>query len=207
MTFDFAFLLDPNIVYTVLLISLWLSITAIYMPGTGVTETLAFIGVAGSIALLAAMPTNWVGVILVVVGVLSFLIMPFIDRRFAWTAVGGLALQGIGSVIMFEGRGVSLPLVAVIIFASLIYHRYALLPVLEAQRKQGALLEDQPLIGMRGYVQKPLNPVGTVRVQGETWTARSDTPIEAGVEVEVVERDGLMLFVEPAKQKRLIEEE
>ena len=68
------------------------------------------------------------------------------------------------------------------------------------------MLEDEPLIGVQGYVQRALDPVGTVYVRGESWTARSAEKLEKGTEVAVVEQDGLTLYVEPIKQKRHQEE-
>lgn len=198
--------LDPNLVYLILIAGLWLSVTAAYLPGTGVVEALALVGVVASLVALAAMPTNWWAVILIVAGVLGFLIMPFIDRRFALLAVGGLALQAIGSLTLFDGTFVALPVVFVTIAAALLYHRFALLPTLEHHRGSPAMLEDQPLTGLTGYVQSTLDPVGTVYVRGESWSARSDHKLDAGTEVSVVDQEGLTLYVEAVKQKRHQEE-
>jgi membrane-bound ClpP family serine protease len=199
--------IDPNLVYLILLVGLWMSVTAVYMPGTGVVELLAGIGVIASLVVLANMPTNWWAVILIVVGVLSFLIIPFIDRRFALLAVGGLVLQVVGSLTLFSVGSVSVPLIAVTIIASLLYHRYALMPALEHHRSKPAMLEDEPIVGLNGYVQSALNPVGTVYVRGETWTARSDKPLEKGTEIAVVDQEGLTLYVEALKRKRRQEED
>ncbi len=107
--------LDPNLVYVILIIGLWLVVTAAYIPGTGVAEVLAFVGVAVALVALANMPTNWWAVILIVVGVLSFLVMPFLNQRFAALSIGGLALQAFGSVFLFNGMSVALPLIVVMI--------------------------------------------------------------------------------------------
>jgi membrane-bound serine protease (ClpP class) len=199
--------IDPNLVYLILILGLWMSVTAVYMPGTGVVELLAGIGVIAALVVLANMPTVWWAVILIVVGVLSFLVIPFIDRRFAPLAIGGLVLQAVGSLTLFtDGVSVSLPLIVVTIVASLVYHRYALLPALEHHRSKPAMLEDEPIVGMNGYVQSTLNPVGTVYVRGETWTARSDQPLEKGTEIAVIDQEGLTLYVEALKHKRRQEE-
>lgn len=194
--------LDPNLVYLILLAGLWLSVTAAYLPGTGVVEVLAIGGVLVALYILASMPTNWLAVLLLVVGVLGFLIMPFVDQRLALLSAGGLVLQAIGSVFLFNGMSVSLPLIAVTIGAALLYHRFALLRVLESHRAQPAMLEDEPIIGAIGYVQKALDPVGTVYVRGESWTARADDVLPSGTPVTVVEREGLTLYVEAIKNKR-----
>ena len=68
------------------------------------------------------------------------------------------------------------------------------------------MLDDEPLIGTEGYVQRALDPVGTVYVRGESWTARSEAPLAAGTEVAVVDQEGLTLFVEAIKHKRHQEE-
>jgi membrane-bound serine protease (ClpP class) len=199
-------IIDPNLVYLILVVGLWMSVTAAYIPGTGAAEVLAFVGVVASLIALANLPTNWWAVVLVVVGVLSFLAIPFLDRRYAPLALVGLVLQAFGSLFLFNGMSVSLPLVVVTIIASLAYHRFALMRTLDYHRLKPAMLEDEPITGQVGYVQRALDPVGTVYVRGETWTARSDHKLEAGTEVSVVEQDGLTLFVEAIKHKRQPEE-
>ena len=198
--------LDPNIVYLLLLGGLWLSVTAAHMPGTGILELLAGVGIVASLFALINMPTNWWALVMLVVGVLAFLVLPFLHRRLVLIAVGGLVLQAIGSLNLFNGVSVSLPVIVVTIGASLIYYRFALLRILEFHKSAPAMLEDEPIIGLQGYVQKALDPVGTVYVRGEAWTARSDKPLAAGTEVAVIDQEGLTLFVEAVKQKRRQEE-
>jgi membrane-bound serine protease (ClpP class) len=198
--------LDPNVVYLILLAGLWLSVTATHLPGTGIVEVLAVVGIAGAFVALATLPTNWWAVVVIVIGVLGFLVMPFLSRRFVALAVGGLALQALGSLTLFNGVAVSVPLIVVTIAASLIYYRFALLRTLDFHKGAPAMLDDQPLIGTEGYVQRALDPVGTVYVRGESWTARSEAPLAAGTEVAVVDQEGLTLFVEAIKHKRHQEE-
>lgn len=194
--------IDPNLVYLILLGAMWLSVTAAYVPGTGVLEVLAAVGVIASVAILAAMPTNWLSVVAIVVGTLGFFTLPLLNRRLTLLAFVGLGLQVLGTLTLFNGAAISIPLLVVIIIATLLYYRFALLPVLESQRSKAALIDDEPIIGVRGYVQRRLDPVGTVRVRGESWTARSDQVLEPGTEIVVVDQEGLTLFVEAEKPKR-----
>jgi membrane-bound ClpP family serine protease len=194
--------IEPNTVYLLLLLGLWSGVTAAYLPGTGVIE-LASIGASlGAVFLLAQMPTNWLALLILIVGVAGFLVMPFLSRRFAVLAVGGLALQAIGSLFLFDGLVVSPALVAAVIAVSLLYHRFILLPVLRNQHAHPEWDESETLIGATGRVVRPLNPVGTVQAAGELWTARGDQALEAGDEVVVLRRDGLVLTVESMKRKR-----
>lgn len=199
---------DPNLVYLILLFGLWSAVTAVYIPGTGIPEVIALGALGGGIWMLAALPTNWLAVILLVMGVLSFLVVPFVDRRLAQLAVAGLVLQALGSVTLFNGLSVSWLLIAVTVGASLAYHRLILLPLLEQSRTQPAVRDDdKELMGAVGRVVKASVPLGsnfvnTINVRGEQWTALSDNPLDTGDEVVVVERDGLQLIIEGIKHKQ-----
>jgi membrane-bound serine protease (ClpP class) len=193
---------DPNVAYLILLVGLWLSVTAAYVPGTGLIEVLAAVGVVVSVLVLSTLPTNWLALVAIVVGAVGFFVMPFLRWRSVAVALVGLALQVLGGLTLFNGTMVSLPLIAVITIISLLYFRFGLLPVLESQQTKAALIDDQPIIGATGIVQSALNPVGTVRVRGEAWTARSEQPLAAGTAITVVDSEGLTLFVEADKQKR-----
>lgn len=194
--------IDPNVVYLALIVGLWLGVTATYMPGTGLLEVLAGATLIGAVFMLGNMPTNWGAVIILVLGVLSFIVMPFLKRQFVPLAVGGLVLQAVGGLFMFHGVVVSPLIVLLSVVLPLGYYRYALLPILDRMQAHPVMDDDDSLIGARGRVVQPLNPTGTVRVRGETWTATSDHPLEAGDEVVVVERDGLNIYVEGIKRKR-----
>jgi membrane-bound serine protease (ClpP class) len=52
---------------------------------------------------------------------------------------------------------------------------------------------------MYGIVRSPLEPLGSIHIAGEEWTARSvdDRPIPRGTQVKVVGVDGLTVLVEP----------
>ena len=200
MGFD---ILDPNIVYLLLLFSLWSVVTAAYLPGTGLIEVLSGAFTLGAVYLLAQLPTNWGSVLLIVVGVLGFLIMPFINQRWAMLAYAGLILQAIGSFLLFAGMSVAPVIIVVVIALSVVYHQFALTPILRKHRDRNSS-ENDSLIGSVGRVVQPLTPVGSVDVRGETWTARSQQQpaLNTDDEIIVLARDGLMLTVEGVKHKR-----
>jgi membrane-bound serine protease (ClpP class) len=201
-------MIDVNVVYLILIFGLWAAVTAAYIPGTGAPETLALIGVGGGILLLTTLPTNWPGVIILFIGVLSFLLIPFLNNRWARLAEGGLILQVVGTLTMFNGWQVSWLLIIVTIGLSLLYHHGVLLPFLEKSRKQVAVIDDtKNVIGSVGRVVRPSEKLGaaymaTVNVRGEQWTAVADHPLRTGDEIVVIERDGLQLQVEGVKHKQ-----
>ncbi len=78
--------------------------------------------------------------------------------------------------------------------AALAYYRVILEPGLAIQGQAGMLDPDQ-MIGEIATVIATLDPVGSVRLHGEIWSATADTLVEAGQPVRVVGRDGLHLHV------------
>lgn len=196
---------DPNVVYVGLVISLWIGVTAVYMPGTGFIEALALVAIAASLYALTNMPTNWVAVLVIIVGVLGFLIMPFIRQQYALLALGGLALQGAGGLFLFnDGLSLSPVIIVATLAVPLAYHMLVLVPILRRLTEQATVPVDREdtMIGKRGRVTRTIDPIGTIQADSELWTARSDDVLEAGTEVMVVAREGLQLIVEPYKRKR-----
>lgn len=200
------FVSDPNLVYLVLVLGIWMAVTAAYMPGTGIVEALAVVLAVGGLLLLASLPTNWFAALLVLVGGVLFLVVPFVEERYRMIAFGGLALQVLGSLFLFNGLYVSPVLIFTIALLSLAYYRFVLTPLLHTHHQSAALRTDRPLIGEYGRVQSALNPSGMVRVQGESWSARasedSPTPIPVDATVVVLEQEGLTLIVAPEHPKR-----
>lgn len=200
-------LMDPNLVYFLLMFGLWIGVTAIYIPGTGVMEVVALVTLIGAALLLMAMPTNWLAVLLLVIGVLGFITIPFIERRESILAIGGLALQGIGGLLLFQDRPVSWLLIVPMLGVQLAYYRLILVPILRQASEHTYADRESLLVGAVGKVVKPLDPIGTVNVNSELWTASSDRKLKAGDEVIVLERRGLQLIVEGVKHKRESEEQ
>ncbi|MEO8607880.1 MAG: NfeD family protein [Chloroflexota bacterium] len=206
------FVIDPNVVYLILLFGLWVAVTAAYIPGTGAIEVLAFVTLAVSIIALSSMPTNWVAVLLLVLGVISFLLVPFFSERFAILAQGGLILQAVGGALLFNGLSVSWLVIAITIAIALLYHNFVLLPLLRSNRQAKIIFDDSLLVGMVGQVTSSFTAsgsryIGTVNVRSEQWTAYSSKPLAVGDEIAVIERDGLQLLVEGFKHKQAPKEE
>lgn len=199
---------DPNVVYLALVFGLWVAVTAAYVPGTGVIEGIALIGVGGAFLALLGMPTNWVAVLALVIGVLSFLVIPFVNSRLARLAEAGLILQVIGGLFLFNKLTVSWVLVAMTVAMALAYHHLALLPLLRRARQQATIIDDDNrLVGMTGRMVNASEPfgttyVGSANINGEQWTAYSDAPLSRGDVVRVIEREGLQLYVEMIKNKQ-----
>jgi membrane-bound serine protease (ClpP class) len=57
----------------------------------------------------------------------------------------------------------------------------------------------EALVDQAGEASTALDPVGRVRIRGESWRARTREPVRAGEPVRVIAVDGLTLEVEPGE--------
>lgn len=187
-----SLLTDPNVVYVLLIIGLWAAAAAVYVPGTGLLEVAAFMCLALAIAGLIQLPVNVVGVMLIVVAGLLFVI----DLKVQSVALtmGAAVSLVLGSVFLFPPKDgvppVSPWLIGGVTLASLGFFGLALTAAIRAQRLR-AKVTAETIIGKRGVVTTPVDPVGTVQVESELWTAVADEPVGPGEEIEVVGLEGL----------------
>ncbi|MDX2076666.1 MAG: NfeD family protein [bacterium] len=204
-------LTDPSLVFVIFIISLWVTITAAHVPGTGALEVVAFIGIIVSAIILFQMPTNWLAVLVMLIGWAGYSIMPFIKHDYFILAWGGIILQGIGGLFLFNGMMVSPFVVGIVMLILAGYCQFILLPALRLGFTRSNATKDDQLVGAIGRATTDIDQMGTALVQSEIWTVKSDSLIKKGESVVVIERDGLQLVVESLKRKRtedaLIEEE
>ncbi len=60
----------------------------------------------------------------------------------------------------------------------------------------------EALIGSKGVVTTALTPKGEIRIGGEFWQATTkDRDVQVGVDVQVVDLEGMFLVVKAAEQK------
>lgn len=204
-----ALLSNPNVVYAMLIIGLWAAAAAFYAPGTGALEVAAVICLALAIAGLTQLPTNVVGVIMIVIAGVLFAV----DLKVQSVAitVGAAITLVLGSVFLFPPDEnvpqISPWLIGSVTFASLGFFGMALFAVAHTQQMQ-AKVSAEEIVGQIGIVTDPLDPTGTVQVQSELWTAITtgdDSSIDAGEEVEIVAVEGLKVCVKrinPTQQER-----
>jgi membrane-bound serine protease (ClpP class) len=84
-------------------------------------------------------------------------------------------------------------IIVAIIFVAFVV--FSIERAIRAHRRQTAAGREE-LVGMTAEVKTTLSPKGTVFVQGEQWTAISETgPVESGEEVTITKVDGLKLRV------------
>ena len=196
---------DPNIAFLLISLGGLGLVVELWNPGLFVP------GIAGVVALglgfvaLGNLPVNWVGAGLLALGIALFV---------AELQAPGIGVFGIGGVVCFvlgafllfgdtSPPGIEAPSVevsawviggvSVLLAASLV----VLVRLGVQSRRTSYLTQTQTLMGRTGRATTALEPRGTVQVASELWSAVSDSgeSIEEGVEVMVVDMDGLTLKV------------
>jgi membrane-bound serine protease (ClpP class) len=178
-------------------------------PGTGVIEVGALFLLFLSGYAMFRLPINIWALILLLVGVIPFVIALRRARHWVFLLVSLTALI-IGTIFLFRsetGSPAIDPVLAVVVSASAlgvfwIIGRRGVEAVLQAPA-----FDLDRMGGMTGDARSSVHEQGTVYVNGEEWTARSEEPIEVGQRIQVIGREGLVLLVELYKTGKAIQQE
>jgi membrane-bound serine protease (ClpP class) len=193
--------LFPNLVYLVLVGGLWLAALALVAPGTGVLELIAALtlGLAG-LGVVSLTLSPW-ALLALLAGAALFGLSLWRRQEAIWLALSALALT-LGSAFLFvspSGGPAVHPLVAALTSVlTLGYFWLAIRKALASARTKPAH-DPSAVRGQVGQVRSALDPIGSVYVGGELWTARAEKPVAEGKLVRVIDLDGLMLTVEPTQ--------
>ncbi len=193
-----------SLLYLFLVAGIWLAALAVVNPGTGVLEILALVALGGAgLGTIFVSLNAWALIVLALGGVL-FVASLRLPRPEIWLVFSALALS-VGSVFLFQptGGGAAVhPVLALSVsLLTLGYFWWAIRSAITAQRAKPTI-DLNKVIGEVAEVRTELNPVGSVYALGELWTARSEVRIKAGKKVKVVDREGLILLVEPKEEAR-----
>lgn len=194
---------NPNTAYVFLVCGVMVGLLALVTPGTGLLELVAafLLLMAGyGIATLGINPWALVAVILAVVPFLYAL--RFTKYRFLLLGASILLVLA-GSIFLFvdeNGWPAVNPLLAGA--TSLLAGGFLWVSV----EKSIAAMQTTPdqdlgkLIGQIGEAKTKIHQEGSVQAAGELWSARSEKPIPAGSDVEIVGREGFVLIVKKTNQ-------
>ncbi|ADR18508.1 NfeD family protein [Calditerrivibrio nitroreducens] len=194
------FLSDPNIIVLLLLIAIASIFLEFKMPGTFI---FASIGIAAIILFLLAIniiPINYLGLLLILAGIVLLIAEIFITS-FGLLSIAGISALAAGLYILFSkggnmGINVSLPIIIILI---LFFGGVILLigKLVIKDFKKRSVTGTEGMIGKIGEVLDwdTSSRKGKILVHGEIWSAESDTDINRGDKVEVLQVNDLMLKV------------
>jgi len=195
-----AVITDPNVAFMLMLVGIYGLILEVTTPGTLVPGTVGAIALLVSLYALNLLPINYAGAGLVLLGI-GLMIAEVHIGAFGVVGIAGVIAFGIGAFMMFDSGvpGFELSMTVVVtttIITALLF--LVVLAMLLRSRKRPVVTGKEALLGAEGEALGWEQDEGRVRVQGEVWRARSTRPLAPGSRIKVVNREGLVLFVEPA---------
>ena len=190
----------PNIAYLLMLLGLVGIYFELSHPGAILPGVLGGVALLLALFALSVLPVNYVGVLLILLGI-SFFVLEVKVVSYGLLTVAGLVSFIFGSLMLIRspfpalrvGLAVVLPTALAVAFVVI----FLLARVLRSYRRQ-PLTGAKGLVGEFGKAAVALEPSGKVFVHGEYWEAISRAPIPKGGRVRVVKVVGLLLEVEPA---------
>jgi membrane-bound serine protease (ClpP class) len=195
---------DPNIAYILFTLATIGLITEISNPG------LIFPGVVGGICLflafysLGVLNAYWAGVLLILLA-FGLFVAEIFTPTFGILTAGGLTSLVFGSLVLFShtpAMEVNKGLIAGVTIAVAAFVVFVVGAVVRGQRRRAAT-GAEALVGKIAVAKTPLEPKGTVLVEGEHWAAVVDKGrVEPGEEVTVTKVEGLKLMVTKKSQRR-----
>ena len=192
------FLLDPNVAYLILLGAVLLAMLSLATPGTGLFEIGAFFCILLAGYAIYQLSFNWWALVLLGLSIVPFVYALQKPKRELYLALSILLLV-VGSVFIFPRTGnqaVVNPLVAVL--ASGLVAGFLWVAVRKSVEAAGIrpTHDLDGLIGKIGEARTKVEEEGSVQVNGELWSARSEKTIPAGSSIRVLRREGFVLIVE-----------
>ena len=210
------FIANPNIAFLLLTIGGICILVEVLSPGLLGPGAVGVIALALAFLAFGNLPVNWVGVGLIILAMGLF----FAEAQAPGVGifgVSGAAAFVLGAFLLFGNFSftpsppplpdapdfrISLPIigaVSLVMFAAMLFTLKAVRDAKKARAYAGATSYSN-LMGQQGRTATALDPLGSVQIGNERWTAEAETGerIPAGVDVIVVEVDGLRLKVSRA---------
>jgi membrane-bound serine protease (ClpP class) len=195
---------NPEIAFLLLLIGQFGIIFEIYNPGIGLAGILGAVSLLLGFYALNVLPTNWAGVLLILLGVIFFVVDLHTSGLGIWTA-GGIASLVAGALILFAGASpdlqVGVDTIVLAVVLTLLFFISAMTAALRVRLRR-PITGEEAIVGMVGEAKTDIAPEGTVLTKGTLWRARTmETGIAQGEKVRVMATEGLVLLVEPLHEE------
>jgi membrane-bound serine protease (ClpP class) len=191
---------NPEIAFLLILLGTFGLIFELYNPGIGLAGLLGSVALLLGFYALSVLPTNWAGVLLVILAVVFFLVDLQI-AGFGVFTIGGVAALVAGGLLLFSGASPELRVSPFAIGAAVVLSLLFFVSVMAAAlrvRSRRPVTGEEGMVGMIGEAKTDIAPEGTVLTKGTLWRARTmETGIAAGSKVRVMATEGLLLLVEP----------
>jgi membrane-bound serine protease (ClpP class) len=198
---------DPNIAFILFTIGFYGLLFELQSPNfvTGILGALAivlaFIG-------FGSLPLNIGGLLLIGLGLLLIALEPTVTSHGLLT-IGGIVCIALGASALYTEPGtptapdvsVAIPVIVTVVTTLGVLMSLVTIAAIRSRRMAGTAGTVGVAVssGVAGEVRRPLEPIGSVFLAGEEWTARTEDerPLPRGTPIRVVRFDGLTAIVEP----------
>jgi membrane-bound serine protease (ClpP class) len=192
------FLVNPNLAYIFLVLGILGLIFELSNPGAIVPGVFGGILLLFALYALSLLPTNWSGVVLLLLGFLFLFLDLFVTPGIGVLTAGGIVSLLLGSLMVFEPQStlrIPLGLVVAVVGSITAFFAFALTLAFKALRKR-AVTGVESLQGKIGVARDDLSPEGFIVVEGELWWARAPCTVKKGEKVVVLRKEGQTLIVD-----------
>jgi membrane-bound serine protease (ClpP class) len=190
---------NPNVALILMMIGIYGLIFEFMNPGALYPGTIGAISLLIGLYALAAMPVNFAGAGLIVLG-LALMVAEAFAPSFGILGIGGAVAFVLGATILVEpgtpGFEIAWQVVAVVAVTSLAFTALIAHLAIRSHRRK-VETGDQWMIGAKAEVQDWAGGKGHVFVHGERWRAVSAAALVKGQQVRITGMDGLTLTIEP----------
>ncbi|MBX3043817.1 MAG: nodulation protein NfeD [Candidatus Kapabacteria bacterium] len=197
-----AFISNPNIAYILILVGVYGLFFEIKSPGTIVPGTVGGISILLAAYSLQMMPINYVGLALMVLGIVLFIIEIFVTSYGVLT-IGGIISFTIGSIMLidspFEFMRISMGLIITAVVITTALFAVIVIFAVKAQ-KERKVTGEHTIIGDVGVAKTLIEPGlrGKVLIQGELWQAISEDTIQVNEKVTAIAVKSMTITVKKA---------
>lgn len=189
---------NPNLALILLMVGIYGLIFEFMNPGALVPGTIGAISLLLGLYALSALPVNYVGVLLVLLGV-ALMVAEAFSPSFGVLGLGGAVAFVFGATLLFDetspGYRLSMALVAGVAVASLALTLLIVRMALKSRRLR-AVTGAEALPGEVGEVLEWHQGKGRVFAAGERWLARGPAALTPGQPVRITAVQGLQLDVQ-----------
>jgi membrane-bound serine protease (ClpP class) len=192
---------DPNVALILMMIGIYGILFEFWNPGAVAPGVIGGICLLVGLAALSALPVNYAGLALLILGVALMVAEAFMPS-FGILGLGGIVAFAIGALFLFDPDQSDIPIqvswqvVAGLTALSAAFFLGVLGLAMQARRRP-VMTGAEEMIGSVGEVVQWAGARGRVRVRGEIWAAESALVLSEGQKVRVKGRSGLLLAVDP----------
>lgn len=194
-----AAITNPNIALILMMIGAYGLLFEFMNPGALYPGTIGAICLLVGLYALSALPVNYAGVALILLG-MALMVAEGFAPSFGILGIGGIIAFALGATIMIDTDipqfRIALPVLAAVAVASLGMTLLIARMALSARRSRVATGREE-MIGTTGAILDWAGEKGHIHVHGERWNARGAGNFSAGQQARVVAIDGLTLALEP----------